>query len=77
MWGAAKYPPWAVPRPRAGIYRRTGEYACLVEITGTIEAPDGRTDHIIAQGASYEEAKVALEAAVPEGTKLIVIRTDR
>jgi hypothetical protein len=49
----------------------------LVEITGTIEAPDGRTDHIIAQGSSYEEAKVALEAAVPEGTKLIVIRTDR
>lgn len=48
-----------------------------MEITGTIEAPDGRTDHITAQGASYEEAKVALEAAVPEGTTLIVIRTDR
>ncbi len=37
---------------------------------------DGSTDHISAQGDSYENAKAALEAAIPEGTKLIAIRTD-
>jgi hypothetical protein len=46
-------------------------------INRTIEAPDGRMDHIAAPGASYEEAKAALEAAVPEGTKLIAIRTNK
>ena len=46
-----------------------------MEITGTIEAPDGTQDRITVQGSSYEEAKAALEAAVPEGHKLIVIRT--
>ena len=48
-----------------------------MEITGTIQMPDGSTDHISAQGDTYEDAKAALEAALPEGTKLIVIRTDR
>jgi hypothetical protein len=48
-----------------------------VEITGTIQMPDGSTDHISARGDTYEDAKAALEAALPEGTKLIVIRTDR
>jgi hypothetical protein len=38
--------------------------------------PDGNTDHITAHGGPFEEAKAALEAAVPEGAKLIVIRTD-
>jgi hypothetical protein len=47
-----------------------------VEITGTIQMPDGTTDHITTQGSTYEEAKAAMETAVPEGTKLIVIRTD-
>ncbi len=37
---------------------------------------DGSTDHITAQGDNYENAKAALEAAIPEGTKLIAIRTD-
>ncbi|WP_285291831.1 hypothetical protein [Arthrobacter sp. ISL-28] len=44
-----------------------------MEITGTIQMPDGSTNHISAQGDTYEDAK----AAMPEGTKLIVIRTDR
>jgi hypothetical protein len=48
-----------------------------VEITGTIQLPDGSIDHISAQGDTYENAKATLEAAMPEGTKLIVIRTDR
>lgn len=39
--------------------------------------PDGSTDHLTAQGNTYEEAKAALEAAIPEGTNLIVIRADR
>jgi hypothetical protein len=37
---------------------------------------DGSTDHITAHGDSYDNAKAALEAALPEGTKLIAIRTD-
>ncbi|WP_181364983.1 hypothetical protein [Arthrobacter sp. HMWF013] len=46
-----------------------------MEITGTIEAPDGSHDRVTAQGGTYEEAKAALEALVPEGHKLIVVRT--
>ncbi|MHA7301485.1 hypothetical protein [Pseudarthrobacter sp. MDT1-22] len=37
---------------------------------------DGSTDHISAQGDNYENAKVALEAAIPEGAQLIAIRKD-
>lgn len=37
---------------------------------------DGRTNHITAQGDTYENAKGALEAAIPDGTKLIAIRKD-
>jgi hypothetical protein len=46
-----------------------------VEITGTIEGPDGATQRITADGGTYEEARAALEAAVPDGHRLIVIRT--
>ena len=48
-----------------------------MEITGTIQMPDGSTDRISAQGETYEDAKATLEAAMPEDGKLIVIRTDR
>ena len=37
---------------------------------------DGSIDHMTAQGEVYDSAKAALEAALPEGTKLITIRTD-
>ncbi len=37
---------------------------------------DGSIDHVAAHGDSYETAKAALEAAIPEGTKLIALRTD-
>jgi hypothetical protein len=47
-----------------------------VEITGTIQSTDGNIDHITAHGEDYDTTKAALEAAIPEGTKLITIRTD-
>jgi hypothetical protein len=47
-----------------------------VEITGTIQSADCSIDHITAHGDSYDTAKAALEAAIPEGAKLIAIRTD-
>lgn len=47
-----------------------------MEITGTIQMADGSIDYITAQGGTYENAKDALEAAIPEGTKLIAIRKD-
>lgn len=47
-----------------------------MEIAGT-QAPDGTYDHLSAQGGSYEEAKGALHARIPEGYKLVVIRTDQ
>lgn len=37
---------------------------------------DGSIDHITAYGEGNENAEAALEAALPEGTKLIAIRTD-
>ncbi|MDR6417472.1 hypothetical protein [Pseudarthrobacter sulfonivorans] len=37
---------------------------------------DSSIDHITADGDSYDTAKAALEAAIPDGTKLIAIRTD-
>ncbi len=37
---------------------------------------DGSTDHITAQGDTYDNAKAALEGAIPEGAKLLAIRTD-
>ncbi|MET4144326.1 hypothetical protein [Arthrobacter sp. UYCo732] len=46
-----------------------------MEITGTIEDPDGGHSRVSTHGNTYEEAKAALEALVPEGHKLIVIRT--
>lgn len=46
-----------------------------VEIAGTIEGPDGSYSHVNAQAETYEDAKAALGTMVPEGHKLIVIRT--
>ncbi|MET3142520.1 UNVERIFIED_ORG: hypothetical protein ABIB13_002237 [Arthrobacter sp. UYEF2] len=46
-----------------------------MEITGTIEDSCGVHTRVTALGATYEEAKTALEALVPEGHQLIVIRT--
>jgi hypothetical protein len=48
-----------------------------VEITGTIQAPDGGYERVSVQGATYEGAREALNEKIPEGHKLLVIRTDR
>jgi hypothetical protein len=47
-----------------------------VKITGTIEDPAGEHERIDADGATYEQARQALDANVPEGHKLIAIRTN-
>jgi hypothetical protein len=46
-----------------------------VKITGTLEDPTGAHDRIDAEGATYEQARQALDTMVPEGHKLIAIRT--
>ena len=47
-----------------------------MELIGTLQRADGSIDYIPAHGDSYDTTKAALEAAVPEGTKLIAIRKD-
>ena len=47
----------------------------MMEITGTIQGPDGATERIAAQGTTYDAAKEALYARIPEGHQLIAIRT--
>ncbi|MGO4589675.1 hypothetical protein [Paenarthrobacter sp. 2TAF44] len=44
-------------------------------VTLTVEAPDGTPDHVSAGGQTYDEAKAAAEALIPEGFKVLVIRT--
>jgi hypothetical protein len=51
------------------------KYDDPVKITGTIEDPSGAHERIDAEGATYEQARQALDAKVPEGHKLIAIRT--
>lgn len=41
----------------------------------TVEAGDGSISHVSATADSYEKARVAAEAKIPEGSKAIVIRT--
>jgi hypothetical protein len=48
-----------------------------VEITGTIQALDGSTERVSVQGATYEDAREVLNEKIPEGHKLLAIRTDR
>jgi hypothetical protein len=48
-----------------------------VEITGTIQAPDGSFECVSVQGATYEDAREILNEKFPEGHKLLAIRTDR
>lgn len=42
----------------------------------TVEAADGKQAYVDAEGETYEEAKAAAEALIPEGSKAIVLRTD-
>ncbi|GAB2709915.1 hypothetical protein ACX801_12530 [Arthrobacter bambusae] len=47
-----------------------------MEVILTIEAPDGTQSTVRAAAGSYEEARTSAEALVPEGHRIIVIRTD-
>ncbi|MEW9872618.1 hypothetical protein [Arthrobacter sp. HS15c] len=47
-----------------------------MEHIGTTQRADGSINYITAHGDSYDTTKAAIEAAVPEGTKLIAIRKD-
>ncbi|WP_178995573.1 hypothetical protein [Paenarthrobacter nitroguajacolicus] len=40
-----------------------------------VEAGNGGLSHVDAEGETYEEAKAAAEALLPEGSKAIAIRT--
>ncbi|MFJ4286943.1 hypothetical protein ACIPY0_14990 [Paenarthrobacter nicotinovorans] len=41
----------------------------------TVEASDGQLSHVEAEGPTYEAAKAAAEAKIPDGSKAVVIRT--
>lgn len=47
-----------------------------MKITGTVEDPSGAHERVDAEGTTYEQARQALDAMVPEGHKLIAIRTN-
>ncbi|WP_454812701.1 hypothetical protein [Paenarthrobacter nitroguajacolicus] len=42
----------------------------------TAESSDGKQSYVDAEGETYEDAKAAAEALIPEGSKAIAIRTD-
>ncbi|MDI2035946.1 hypothetical protein [Paenarthrobacter nitroguajacolicus] len=42
----------------------------------TVEAGNGELSYVDADGGTYEAAKAAAEALIPEGSKAIAIRTD-
>ncbi|MEJ1116753.1 hypothetical protein WBN73_20805 [Paenarthrobacter sp. CCNWLY172] len=46
-----------------------------MKVTLTVEAGNGELSHVDAEGETYEKAKAAAEALVPEGSKAIAIRT--
>jgi hypothetical protein len=54
---------------------RQSRYSGTVEITGTIQSPDGSQNRITATGEGYSAAHAALLQRIPEGHQLIVIRT--
>jgi len=47
-----------------------------VKVILIVEAADGKQGYVDAEGDTYEEAKAAAEALIPEGSKAIVLRTD-
>jgi hypothetical protein len=48
-----------------------------VEITGTIQSPDGSCERVSVQAPTYEAARDLLNERILEGQKLLAIRTDR
>lgn len=47
-----------------------------VNMTLTVEACNGELSHVDAEGETYEKAKAAAEALIPEGLKAIAIRAN-
>ncbi|WP_441411970.1 hypothetical protein [Arthrobacter sp. 2MCAF14] len=47
-----------------------------MEVTCTIEAPDGSFSHVTGTAATYEQALAAARAQVPEGSRMVAIRTN-
>ncbi|WP_201296741.1 hypothetical protein [Arthrobacter sp. 9V] len=47
-----------------------------MKVTLTVEAADGKLSYVDAEGETYEEAKAAAKALIPESSKAIVLRTD-
>jgi hypothetical protein len=49
-----------------------------VKVTLTVEGDgNGLLSHVEAEGETYEAAKAAAETRIPEGAKVIAIRTTR
>ncbi|MBO0910109.1 hypothetical protein [Arthrobacter sunyaminii] len=48
-----------------------------MELIGTVKLPDDSTEHLTVQGNTYDDAKKVLDDSIPEGTKLIAIRTNK
>lgn len=48
-----------------------------MELIGTFKQVDGSTEQLTVQGETYEDAKQVLDDSLPEGTKLIAIRTNK
>jgi hypothetical protein len=46
-----------------------------VKVTLTVEAGNGELSYVDAEGETYEDAKAAAEALIPEGSKAIAIPT--
>lgn len=46
-----------------------------MKVTLTVEAGNGELSYVDAEGETYEDAKAAAEALIPEGSKAIAIRT--
>lgn len=47
-----------------------------VKVILTVEAGDGQLSHVDAEAEPYETAKAADESRIPEGSKVIAIRTE-
>lgn len=46
-----------------------------VKVILSVEAADGQRSYVDAEGETYETAKAAAEAQIPNGSKPIAIRT--
>lgn len=47
-----------------------------VKVILSVEAADGQRSYVDAEGDTYEQAKAAAEALIPEGSRALAIHTD-